>query len=57
MGATYDDLDGHEGYAARRLPDGTLTSSWTAATAAFSSYVAKCECGWSGGDHAPTDEG
>ncbi len=57
MGAIYDDLDGHEGYGARRLPDGTLTSSWTAATATFSSYVPKCECGWSGTDHAPTEEG
>lgn len=57
MGAIYDDLDGHEGYGARRLPDGTLTSSWTAATADFSSYVSTCECGWHGTDHPPTDAG
>ncbi len=57
MGSVYEDLDGHEGYAMRRLPDGTTTSSWTAETAAFSSYVAACECDWRGGDHAPTEVG
>jgi len=57
MGSVYEDLDGHEGYAMRRLPDGTMTSSWTAETAVFSSYVAACECDWTGGDHAPTEEG
>ena len=31
MGALYDDLNGHEGYAARRLPDGTLTATWSPA--------------------------
>ncbi len=57
MGTIYDDLDGHEGYAARRLPDGTLAGSWTATTASFSAYVPKCECGWRGTDHAQTEEG
>ncbi len=54
MGAIYDDLEGHEGFAARRLPDGTLTATWTAATASFSSYVAACGCGWKGGEDPPT---
>lgn len=57
MGSVYDDLEDHEGYAMRRLPDGTTTSSWTADTAAFSSYLAACECDWRGGDHPPTEEG
>lgn len=57
MGAVYEDLEGHEGYAMRRLPDGTISSAWTVETAAFSSYVAACECNWRGGDHAPTEEG
>ncbi len=57
MGATYDDLPGHEGYAERRLPDGTLTGSWTNRTATFVSYVSKCECGWTGQGHDPTEEG
>ena len=39
MGASYDDLDCHEGYAARRLADGTLTASSAPATASFRSYV------------------
>jgi hypothetical protein len=57
------DLDGmhdHEGYAARRLPDGTLTSVWTAQTRAFTGYVAACACGWhatSDHDHPPTEAG
>lgn len=57
MGVTYDDLEGHEGYGARRLPDGSLTGSWTAATASFASYVAACDCGWQGTDHPPTEDG
>lgn len=57
MGSVYEDLEGHEGYAMRRLPDGTTTSSWTAETATFTSYVAACECDWRGGDHAPTEMG
>ena len=56
MGSVYADLEGHEGYALRRLPDGTMTGSWTAETAVFSSYVAACECSWRGSDHAPTEK-
>lgn len=58
MGMILDDLDDHEGYAARRLPDRTLTSTWTRDTAAFEAYVAACSCGWSGRhDHPPTEHG
>lgn len=57
MGTIYDDLPDHEGSAARELADGTLTSSWTAATATFEAYVAKCGCGWTGGHHPATEEG
>ncbi len=57
MGSIYDDLEGHEGYAARRLADGTLTATWTSATASFRSYVAACNCGWNGGEHPPTEHG
>jgi hypothetical protein len=48
MGLILDDLYDHEGYAARRLPDGTLTGTWTYATREFSAYVAACGCGWHG---------
>ena len=57
MGAIYDDLEGHEGYALRRLPDGTLASTSTPAMPEFRSYVAACECRWTGGDHPPTEDG
>jgi excisionase family DNA binding protein len=35
MGLILEGLEDHEGYAARRLPDGTLTSTGTQDTAAF----------------------
>jgi hypothetical protein len=65
MGTTIDGLIDHEGYAARKLPDGTLTGTWTAETEAFTAYIAACSCagpdGWSewygSTEHPPTDEG
>lgn len=58
MGMIFEDLEDHEGYAARRLSDGTLTSTWTLDTGAFEAYVGACSCGWSGTDaHPPTDDG
>jgi len=56
MGVIIDELDDHEGYALRRLPDGTLTGAWTQGE--FSAYVAGCACGWhSRHQHPPTEEG
>ena len=58
MGYVREGLDDHEGYAARKLEDGTLTGTWTAATAAFTAYVASCECGWTATtEHPPTPSG
>jgi hypothetical protein len=58
MGVLLEDLYEHEGYGARRLPDGTLTGTWTQATAVFDAYVAACGCGWHGDvDYAPTEDG
>ncbi|NKE62943.1 hypothetical protein FXN61_41975 [Lentzea sp. PSKA42] len=65
MGITYDgpyadliDSYGHEGYAARKLPGGQLTSIWNYQNREFLGYVAKCECGWTGSTlHPPTEEG
>ena len=58
MGAIREGLYEHEGYAARKLPDGTLTGTWTAATAAFVAYVAACECGWTAEvEHPPSEAG
>ncbi|MEU9688117.1 hypothetical protein [Amycolatopsis japonica] len=50
--------DRHEGYAARILPDGTETGTWSYETRAFTGYRAHCDCGWRGlAVHPPTDEG
>jgi hypothetical protein len=58
MGAILDDLNGHEGYPLRQLPDGTTTSRWTSSTARFTGYVPACDCGWTGtGHHEPTEAG
>jgi len=55
----YADLIGdHEGYAARVLPDGSLTGTWSFEIREFSGYVAACGCGWRGGrEYPPTDAG
>jgi hypothetical protein len=42
MGMIFEHLEDHEGYATRRLPDDTLTSTWTQDTAAFDAYVGAC---------------
>jgi hypothetical protein len=58
MGVVIEPLWDHEGYGARRLPDGTLTGSWTWATREFDGYVAACGCGWrSPRDWPPTEDG
>jgi hypothetical protein len=57
MGTIVEDLWDHEGYAVRRLPDGTLTSG-TQATAEFTAYLAACSCGWRGSvTYTPTQAG
>jgi hypothetical protein len=58
MGTFLEGLDDHEGYALRRLPDGTLTGVWTGATLTFTAYLPACGCGWrSPHQHPPTDQG
>jgi hypothetical protein len=58
VGAIREGLYDREGYAARKLPDGTLTSAWTQATARFVAYVGACECGWAADqEHPPTEAG
>lgn len=57
MGVVLDDLYDHERYVARRLADGTLTRTWSSASAAFEHYVPCCRCGWHGGGDPPTEEG
>ena len=59
MGTFLDDLDDHEGYADRRLPNGQLAGGvWTHATREFIAYVAVCGCGWqASSEHPPTEDG
>lgn len=65
MGITYHgpyadliDSDDHEGYAARKLPSGVLTSIWNRATREFVGYVAQCSCDWTGSTlYPPTEDG
>src|SRR5512132_2002321 len=59
MGPFLDDLDDHEGYPDRRLPNGQLAGGvWTYATREFTAYVAACGCGWQASDeHPPTEDG
>lgn len=48
----------HEGYAARILPNGTETGTWTHETREFRNYVARCDCGWRGtAVYPPTEHG
>jgi hypothetical protein len=59
MGIFLEDLDDHEGYADRRLPNGQLAGGvWTYATREFTAHVAVCGCGWrANGEHPPTEDG
>jgi hypothetical protein len=58
MGAFLEGLDDHEGYALRRLADGTLTGVGTGATLAFTACLPACGCGWrSPHQHPPTEQG
>jgi hypothetical protein len=59
MGTFLEDLDEHEGYADRRLPDGRLADGvWSRDTLEFTAYVAACGCGWRGTtDHEPSIAG
>ena len=58
MGIQHPLLHSHEGYPARKRPDGSLTGTWTHETREFSGYVAACDCGWHGmKEHPPTEEG
>jgi hypothetical protein len=58
MGVVIEGLWDHEGYAARRLPDGSLTGTWTYATREFTAYLPACGCGWQvEREYPPTEDG
>jgi hypothetical protein len=57
MGRYLDDLSGHEGWAGRRLVDGTLTSQFLS-EGEFLGHRPCCSCGWIGAEEfPPTEEG
>jgi hypothetical protein len=57
MGRYLDDLPGHEGWAGRRLADGTLTSQFLR-EGEFLGHRPCCSCGWIGAEESPpTEEG
>jgi hypothetical protein len=41
-----EQVEDHEGHAARKLADGTLTTEWTEETSTLHAFVAACSCGW-----------
>lgn len=65
MGITLGDLEDHNGYAARKLLDGTLISTDRGVSREFTAYIAACQCGhhpnyttWTGPtEFPPTPEG
>lgn len=57
MGVIIEDLEDHEGYGARRLKDGTLTSTSSTETMSVETYVACCSCGWQGTSLAVFEDG
>jgi hypothetical protein len=59
MGTFLEGLDGHEGYADRRLLDGRLAGGMLRhETSGFTEYVAACGCGWISQDgYPPTQQG
>lgn len=48
----------HEGYAARKMPDGTLTGTWGGEYGWDNhvGFVAACDCGWTGATVHPTGD-
>lgn len=57
VGVIIEDLEDHEGYGARRLRDGTLTSTWSAETTSVETYLPCCICGWQGTSFAASQDG
>jgi hypothetical protein len=53
-----EQVEGHEGHAARKLTDGTVSTVWTEETSTLRAFVAACSCGWRAEvDHPATETG
>jgi hypothetical protein len=53
-----EQVEEHEGQAARKLTDGTVSTVWSDETSTLSAFVAACTCGWRAeGEHPATEAG
>jgi hypothetical protein len=53
-----EQVEDHEGHAARKLTDGTVSTTWTEETSTLQAFVAACSCGWRAEvGHAATESG
>jgi hypothetical protein len=53
-----EQVEEHEGHAARKLVDGTVSTEWTEETSTLRAFVAACSCGWRAEvDHPTTEAG
>jgi hypothetical protein len=51
-----EQVEDHEGHAARKLVDGTVGMQWTEETSTLRGFVAACSCGWRGDSEHPATE-
>jgi hypothetical protein len=53
-----EQVEEHEGHAARKLTDGTVSAVWTEETSTLHGFVAACSCGWRAeAEHPATEAG
>jgi hypothetical protein len=53
-----EQVEDHEGHAARRLTDGTVSMTWTEEASTLRAFVAACSCGWRAEvDHPASETG
>jgi hypothetical protein len=53
-----EQVEDHEGHAARKLDDGTVSMEWTEETSTLRAVVAACSCGWRAEvEHPATEAG
>jgi hypothetical protein len=51
-----EQVEDHEGHAARKLDDGTVTTEWTEETSTLRAFIAACSCGWHAEAEQPATE-
>jgi hypothetical protein len=53
-----EQVEDHEGHAARKLADGTVSTAWADESSTLVAYVAACSCGWHAEvEHPATEAG